>query len=171
MRRRFLLLVSMAGAPSCRGPDARAPRTQSEQASPAAVARLDSLVSGLSTLQGSLDSTWQFTGDNAVFRAIEALADSGAIGDSAVTRLVACMERTDRARIRLNNQPVRVGVACYTVLRRLAYHEEGDSSDSTGGLTPDWPGDLADPDVTIPNLRAAHDAWVRVVREKSYNTL
>jgi hypothetical protein len=168
MRNPLVLLAALAGALCCKGPDARPSSAQSQQASDAAVTRLDSLVARLATLPGSLDLTWQFTGDNAVFTAIDALTDSGAIVDTAVARLASCLGRTELAATTLKSRPVPVGVVCYAALRRLAYHEE---DDSTGGLTPYWPGDLEDPAVTISELRAAYDAWARVVRDRSYRTL
>jgi hypothetical protein len=167
MKQLVLALAIVGGSLFCKGADQGPPVSQ---ATPAAVARLDSLVARLLTVQGTLDSSWTFTGEDAVFRSIGALADSGAaaIADTAVARLVMCLGRPDSAAITSHNRRVPVAVVCYKALMGLAYHEEGDS---TGGLTGDWPGYLTGPDATNAELRAAYEAWMHVVRHKDYTFL
>jgi hypothetical protein len=158
-------LISIVAALSCAGGD---PVPAVPQASAASIARLDALLAELSTLRGSLDSSWTFTGERSVFTALAALGDSGTIADTAVARLVSCLGQPDSAAVTYGVRKVRLAVVCYTVLKGLAYHEQ---SYTTVAVVPDWPGHLPRPDATDAQLRAAHRVWLRVVKDRAYHFL
>ena len=100
---------------------------------------------------------WEFTGDAQVLRAFDEY------GDSAVVRLVECLDRSEPARATAKGKPVPVGVMCYWALRRLAYFEWHEDPAYADG----WPGEI-EPTASLEALRAAKQAWAAVVREKRY---
>lgn len=100
-------------------------------------------------------SMWRFSGDPSVF---VALFD---YGDSAVARLVDCMDRSDPVIATLNGKPVVLGIMCATALQRIASaSEHEDASDK-------WTG-VIEPSATPVQLKAAKKAWQEVVARKAY---
>ncbi len=130
--------------------------------------RFDVMIRQLAILEGEFTPEWDFSGDNAILRKIGALSDSGAIADTAVIQLADCIGRTELARATFRGRAIPLGVVCYAALSHLAYHEE---ADSTGHLTPYWPGFINTPDATHEQLAAAQRAWLKAAREGSYHTL
>jgi hypothetical protein len=144
-------------------------RARSESvASAGRTSRFDVTIRQLATLEGEFTSDWDFSGDKTILRSVGALSDSGAVADTAVTHLAACIGRTELARATFRGRAIPLGVVCYAALRQLAYHEE---TDETGHLTPYWPGFLDTPGVTAEQLVAARRAWLKAAREGSYHTL
>jgi hypothetical protein len=144
----------------------------SDQAVPNATAsadrstKFDAVIRQLATVEGEFTREWDFSGDNTIFRRIGSLSDSGAVGDTAVAHLADCIGRTEPARATFRGSPISLGVVCYAALQHLAYHEEADSS---GHLTPYWPGFLYTPEATPNQLAAAQRVWVKAAREGSYH--
>lgn len=129
---------------------------------PADTAPLAALVDSLARLPGDFSSweqgRWEFNGDAQVLSAFDRYADT------AVVRLVACLDRTELAKATARGRPVPIGVMCYWALRRLAYYEwQGNP-----GFPDKWPGEI-NPTATASDLRAAKEAWLRVVREGKYS--
>ena len=144
-------------------------RARSESvASAGRVSRFDVMIRRLATLEGEFTSDWDFSGDKTILRSIGALSDSGAVADTAVRYLAECIGRTEPAHATFRGRAIPLGVVCYAALRHLAYHEE---ADSTGHLTPYWPGFIDNPGVTPGQLAAARRAWLKAAREGLYHTL
>jgi hypothetical protein len=79
--------------------------------------------------------------------------------DTAVVRLVNCLDRADSTATTVEGRPVPLGVLCYEALTYLVNTEP----DFTG----DWPGDLF-PTAGPAELSAAKAAWLVAVREHHY---
>ena len=143
--------------------------SSSEEARPSSPApRIDSravsltvLIDSLTRIKGEFTSweqgRWEFTGDASVRRAFDAY------GDSAVVRLVECLDRIEPAQATVRGRRVPMGVMCYWTLRRLAYYEWYDDPEYREG----WPGEIP-PTASPEELRAAREAWSAVVREKRH---
>ncbi len=120
---------------------------------------LSTLLDSLSRLRGEFRSSpggWEFEGDRRIFEAIAAHEDS------AVIRLVHCLDDAEPSRATVGDKAVSVGFMCYSALTLMAYslyHEDADE--------PQWPG-LLEPDATPARLREAKEAWSRVIAEKRY---
>ncbi len=84
-----------------------------------------------------------------------------AFGDSAVVRLVACLDRDDPTRVTVEGRPVLLGALCHLALTYVAYAEP------EGSESGDWPGDVF-PTASAEQLRAAKAAWEQVVRTRAY---
>jgi hypothetical protein len=117
------------------------------------------LTGNLGQLPGSYSigahGQWVFSGDRKLFEAIAAHEDS------AVARLVDCLDDTTAAIATVEGRPVSVGVLCYEALRFAAYAEpEGIDSG-------EWPGTVM-PTTTGQGLRDAKAAWLKVVRQRGY---
>jgi hypothetical protein len=117
------------------------------------------LTANLRQLRGSYSigahGQWVFSGERKLFEAIAAHEDS------AVVRLVDCLDDTTAALATVEGRPVPVGVLCYEALRFTAYAEpEGINSG-------EWPGTVM-PTTTEQGLRDAKAAWLEVVRHRGY---
>ena len=117
------------------------------------------LTANLQQLRGSYSigahGQWVFSGDRKLFEVI------AAHGDSAVARLVDCLDNTTAALATVEGRPVSMGVLCYEALRFTAYAEpEGIDSG-------EWPGTVM-PTTTGQGLRDAKAAWLKVVRQRGY---
>lgn len=126
---------------------------------------LTALVDSLGRLPGDLASDqgpWEFTGGNSIVSAFDQFS-----GDSVVVALVQCLDRKEPAKATARGRPVTLGVMCYWALRHLAYYEyyqyEGDPESPER-----WAGQI-DPTATPDQLRAAKEAWLKVVRERKYH--
>jgi hypothetical protein len=126
---------------------------------------LAELIDSLSRLGGTFDrgglGHWEFSGDQQLFGQIAAFSDS------AVVRLVQCLDDTLPARARADNRPVPRGFMCYTALERTAYYE-WDPREYHNATNHRWPGVL-EPSAHPAELRAARAAWAEVVAKKQYS--
>lgn len=117
------------------------------------------LTGKLSQLLGSYSigahGQWVFSGDRTLFGAIAEHKDS------AVTRLVDCLDDTTASLATVEGRRVPMGVLCYEALLFAAYAEP------EGIDTGEWPGTVM-PTATTQNLRDAKSAWLEVVRRRGY---
>lgn len=150
-----------AGSSPSAGSGQSAPPTVSGAPQSQALVPLQALLGSLARLPGDFTAwdqgPWEFTGDAQLLRAFD---DHG---DSAVVRLVECLDRSEPARATAKGKSVPVGVMCYWALRRLAYFEWHEDPAYADG----WPGEI-EPTASLEALRAAKQAWAAVVREKRY---
>jgi hypothetical protein len=120
------------------------------------------LVDSLARVRGDFSAwdqgRWEFTGDASVLSAFDPFADS------AVVALTNCLDRDQPANATARGKPVAHGVMCFWALRRLAYYE----GDSDSAFEDTWPGEI-EPTATLTELRAAKEAWLRIIRAKSYH--
>jgi hypothetical protein len=123
------------------------------------------LIERLRELAGTFPSSQaaggEFTGDR------ELLVRLAEYKDSAVVKLVDCLDRTDSARATADGQPVRMGVMCYLALSHTVSYE---AADSKGDLDERWPG-LVAPLASPNDLRLAKEAWKKVVAERRYTLI
>lgn len=124
---------------------------------------LDRLIGVLRKLPGSFQrirpgGPHAFTGDREIILAISAFEDS------AVVRLVDCLDDLEPATATLNGERVPMGVMCAEALRFTASYE---ATDEDGDIDATWPGYFNLP-ASPEELRAAKRAWQEVVREKRY---
>jgi hypothetical protein len=121
---------------------------------------LSVLVDSLTRLEGEFVATqvgtYEFSGDRSVLLAFTTY------GDSAVAKLVDCIDRPDLAAARFRGSPVRVGFMCLTALEHTIYSTKHEDADD-----PEWPG-LVEPGADPAALRAAKKAWQEVVATKAY---
>lgn len=101
---------------------------------------------------------WEFVGDKELFRQI------AGFGDSAVARLVQCLDKTDHAAATAAGRPVLLGVMCHEALDHTAYYEWYEYQ--TEKYAP-WAGNIT-PDAGPDELRAAKIAWQEVVEKNRY---
>jgi hypothetical protein len=123
---------------------------------------LSALIQQLGRLRGEfgfsdMTQTWEFIGDDKTLNAF------GDFADSAVGRLVECLDAGSSTHVRVGDRQALLGVMCYTALRRVAYVEN-----PPGGKP--WAG-VVSPDATIEQLRRAKLAWQEVVKKKLYRLL
>ena len=123
---------------------------------------VDSLMALLPSVQGAVapadPTVGSFQGDRAVLDAMVSR------GDSAVVRLVDCLDRRDTSEVALGQHQLTMGELCYVVLNAVAYYE---ATGPDGALTADWPGHVALP-ASAAQLAAAKRAWLMVVKRRSY---
>jgi hypothetical protein len=123
---------------------------------------LRTLVDSLVRLPGDFltwnQGRWEFTGDGNVLMAFESF------GDKAVIALANCLDKGTPAKATARGRTVLEGVMCYWALRHLAYYE--------GDLDPEsprnWAGEI-EPIATAPELSAAKEAWLTIIREHKYH--
>ena len=85
--------------------------------------------------------------------------------DLAVNTLVGCIDDLRPARAILDGKKtVVVGAVCYEALTSMVYHEE---TDSTGDIAQTWAGHI-EPTATPSELAAAKQAWLQVLKNKTY---
>lgn len=172
--RHLFLLTLVAVTFACGGsgkvqpPDSR----QTEQAvageprepeqSPLDTVSLDALLDSIRVIKGQFIDYqgvyWEFSGNRAVFSSFNRFKDS------ALVRLVDCLDRTDPVAATANGEPVALGFMCYKALEQVAYYES-DYEDPTTEVG--WPG-ILDADASETQLIAAKRAWQKVVTERSY---
>ncbi len=104
-----------------------------------------------------MTQTWEFIGDEQTLNAF------GAFADSAVVRLVDCLDAGESTQVRVRGRQALLGVLCYTALRRVAYVERPPGRQPWDGVVP--------ADATIEQLRRAKVAWQEVVKKKLYHLL
>ena len=164
MQRIVWLLTVVAWLAAC---DRRETVRQGEAAASTAARRpatLDARIRALAAWRGRVGDA---AADSVLRDWFAPYADSGAVADTAVVRLVACMARTEPSGAVVHGQPVLVGALCHAALQQFVYHEEVGAD---GGLTAEWAGDIglaASP----TQIRAAYGAWSEVVRQRTYATL
>lgn len=84
--------------------------------------------------------------------------------EEIVPVLVDCLDDSSPSQSVLDGKPVAVGMVCYEALTQLVYHEPT----ATGGdIATDWPGNIS-PRASAENMRAAKEAWRKVVADKSF---
>jgi hypothetical protein len=98
---------------------------------------------------------WELQGMEALLEAFVPFRDS------AVARLVACLDREESTPTSIGGRPVALGVLCFEALTHVAYAEP------EGSETGEWAG-IIFPTATAAQLRAAKAAWVAVVRARGY---
>lgn len=159
------------GVTACRTDEARsaadsappqASKVASRQTDIANRDTLGALVSQLKTLPGDFrqvgpHGAWEFEGDKQLFMAI------ASFGDSAVVRLVQCLDDSTRSAVRVGDRPVLVGAVCYEALHNVAYVEKPTEDEP-------WVGDVP-PNADARRLKRARDAWEEAVRTHEYNLL
>jgi hypothetical protein len=123
---------------------------------------LNILLAKLPTVSGELNDPHEFTGDMTVLRSITDL------GDSAVARLVDCLDRTTPSAVTYKGRQVSVGLLCYVVLDRTAYYEAYDERPDDSHRYDAWPGSVTY-SATPEQLRQAKRAWKDVVRRRVYH--
>ena len=123
--------------------------------------QLEALVDSLAHVTGEFtrweSGRWEFSGDRSILGAFDRY------GSRAVVQLVKCLDREEPTAARVRGRMVPHGVMCYWALRRLAYHE----SSTEDSAEPVWPGEIT-PTASMDELRAAKQAWERVVAEGTY---
>jgi len=124
---------------------------------------LDRLIERLKTVGGTFtragaEHDFRFDGSLEVVRALSAF------GDSAVARLVECMDREEPTTTTLQGRPVPLGAMCFDALRRIAYYE---ATDAEGDVDADWPGYITVAADREARLRA-QAAWKVVVENGWY---
>jgi len=124
---------------------------------------LQAMIERLAELEGSFDTgdvtgPLQFAGDRSFLRAF------AQFGDSAVFRLVECMDRYEPAKATFNGKPVALGVMCYTALQSVAYYEH---TDEHGDLTGEWAGYI-DATASREEMLRAQNAWRKVIADSAY---
>lgn len=122
-------------------------------------ATLDQLVDSLANVPGSFvleGAVWRFIGSQ------EALLALAGGGDSAVTRLVECIDRDTHARATVDSTAVLLGAMCAYALSHVAYATEFEDDPDAN-----WPG-VVSPGATPEQLQAAKRAWQEVVRLRRY---
>lgn len=98
---------------------------------------------------------WELQGMDSVLEAFVPFRDS------AVVRLVGCLDQREPTATALDGRPVRLGVLCFEALTHVAYAEP------EGSESGDWPGVIF-PTATEDQLRAAKATWESVVRNRGY---
>jgi hypothetical protein len=106
----------------------------------------------------SITQSWEFVGDAGPLNAF------GDFADSAVTRLVDCIDADSPAQVTVRGRRVVLGVLCYAALSRVAYVERPPDERRP------WPGTLGS-DATMDQLRRAKRAWQAVVKRRLYHLL
>jgi hypothetical protein len=161
----LLLLAALSCKSEPRGTQAAAP--QAPRPAPVRTTSvadsLTALIARFPTVPGALgEHLPDFTGDQAVFLAASSL------GDSAVARLVDCMDSDVGVAATLHGKPVTLGVLCYLTLNITAYYEPYEAHAENDPHRYDrWPGYLTLP-TTSARLRAAKRAWQEVVHKHAY---
>lgn len=125
----------------------------------AAEATLSQLVDSLRNLPGTFSlegAVWRFQGRQDVFVMIAGR------GDSAVERLVECIDRSDSTLARVEGQSVLLGAMCLYALRHVAYATEYEDAPDTV-----WAGEVG-PMASPEQLAAAKRAWLEVIRQRRY---
>ena len=162
----YLGLSTMLAFAACRqAPESGAGAAGTAQTASAplvsATDSMGSLIHRLRTATGTFqregDGAYRLSGDRGLLEAMRAF------GDSAVSRLVACLDDTTTATATLDDRPVTLGVMCNEALRAVAYYE---ATDQSGGLT-SWPGSV-DARASVDQLVRAKQAWQQVVRRRAY---
>ena len=120
---------------------------------------LDHLIAALATLRGEFRHAppyggWEFRGNQRLFAAL------AQFGDSAVQKLVACLDDTTKSNVSVEGRPVLLGAVCYEALHHVAYVE-------TPASELPWVGDIS-PTATPDALRRGKGAWMEAVRTHSY---
>lgn len=123
---------------------------------------LATLVSRLRTLRGEFRRVppyglWEFFGRKELFIAI------AQFGDSAVERLVSCLDDSSSSATRIGDRVVLFGAVCYEALNWVAYVEMPVEK------LP-WAGDV-EPTAGAQQLRRAKAAWEEAVKNKTYSLL
>lgn len=83
--------------------------------------------------------------------------------ETLLPQLVSCMDNATPTQSTLNHEAVPLGVLCYQAITLLVYHEEVNE----GGDLLDWPGYIHLP-ASPADLKAAQEAWRKVISEKNY---
>jgi len=87
--------------------------------------------------------------------------------EDTVAALVECLDNTTQSGSTLDGTPVALGIVCYEALTQLVYHEP---TGRDGDVASDWPGRLS-PRPSPAEMRAAKEAWKKVIATKSYSFL
>jgi len=150
-------------------PDATGKRSEGQVAIPVSGApsvpvqerdSLSKLIGRIAQLEGRyvqfLNGRWEFEGDLTVFKAIRQFEDS------AVTRLLGCIDDSTPTSVTVEGRPVLLGILCLEALYRTAYYEPSESEQP-------WPGYVT-PLARTEDLIRAKEAWTRIVRLGAYKT-
>lgn len=119
------------------------------------------LIDSLRSLTGQFEllpeNRWSFVGSSGVF------GEFVPFGDSAVVRLVDCLDGPGEGVATVGGRRVPIGVLCAWALRHVASFESG-AEDEVNGT---WPG-AVEPTATRAQLEAAALAWRQVVAAHRY---
>jgi hypothetical protein len=122
---------------------------------------LDRLIDSLRLLPGRFEllpeNRWTFIGSSTLFVEFVPFADS------AVVRLVDCLDAPGEGNAIADGRRVPIGVLCSWALRHVASFESGEEDEVNGT----WPGSV-EPTATRPQLEAAGRAWRLVVEQHRY---
>ncbi len=158
---RLLLLALVAHVVACTGTaGSRSDRAPSNAATTSA--QTDSIAVLIERLRAAPGRyvqlptrLWELQGMDAI---LESFVE---FRDSAVARLVDCLDRSEPTATTVGGRPVLLGALCFEALTHIAYAEpEGSESGA-------WPG-VVFPTATAARLTAAKGAWVTVVRSRGY---
>ncbi len=121
---------------------------------------LTKLIDRLGTTPGQFhrmpNGQYELTGGDSLLRPFAGL------GDSAVARLVDCLDRTDSTAVIVDGHRALLGALCYEALTYVAY------SEPEGSLSGDWAG-VVFPNANPEQLRAAKAAWLPLLSGKRYH--
>ena len=84
--------------------------------------------------------------------------------DNNLNSLVSCMDDATPSKTLLEGKAVMLGVLCNQAVTQLVYYEQADKQ---GDIASDWPGYIA-PTANIEGLRAAKQAWLKVLENKAF---
>jgi len=87
--------------------------------------------------------------------------------EATVSRLVDCLDDTSPSQSTLNGKPVATGIICHEALTQMVYHEP---TGADGDVANTWPGNIS-PTATAADLRAAKQAWKKVVESRTFTYL
>jgi hypothetical protein len=84
--------------------------------------------------------------------------------EKSVAILVDSLDDKSKTQSKIDNEIVSLGVICYEALTQLVYYEP---TTMDGDIAQHWPGYIS-PKSTPDEIRAAKQAWKKVIEEKSY---
>jgi len=155
----YVVLCALA----CRGGGAESAQSGQVAVADRANVTLDSLIDRLRYVEGTfvnpVAGRWDFTGDRSALVAFERF------GDTAVARLVDCLDRPEFAAATVRARRVHMGYMCYAALARVAYYEWHQHQDVE--KTPSWAGEVP-ATASADELRRAKAAWLIVANKRLY---
>lgn len=84
--------------------------------------------------------------------------------EAVVAKLVECLDNPSPSRSTLEGKPVALGIICYEALTQMVYYEP---TAPNGDVAADWAGFLS-PQASPEQMRAAKQAWIKVLESKAF---
>lgn len=84
--------------------------------------------------------------------------------EKLVVILVDSLDDKSKTKSKIDNEIVSLGIICYEALTQLVYYEP---TTLNGDIAQNWPGYIS-PKSTPDEIRAAKQAWKKVIEAKSY---